>query len=88
VRAPTLLIVGGNDYDVIELNEKAYRAFRCEKPAGEFAVRKANRDTPPGMPGLHYPFERGCRRIGRSKVIVACDTSTISFFATRAVGIV
>jgi len=31
VRAPTLLIVGGNDYGVIELNEKAYRALRCEK---------------------------------------------------------
>jgi len=31
VRAPTLLIVGGNDYGVIELNEKAYRALRCVK---------------------------------------------------------
>ncbi len=31
VRAPTLLIVGGNDYGVIELNEQAYRALRCEK---------------------------------------------------------
>ncbi len=31
VKAPTLLIVGGNDYGVIELNEKAYRALRCEK---------------------------------------------------------
>ena len=31
VEAPTLLIVGGNDYGVIELNEKAYRALRCEK---------------------------------------------------------
>jgi putative phosphoribosyl transferase len=31
VNAPTLLIVGGNDYGVIELNEKAYRALRCEK---------------------------------------------------------
>lgn len=31
VRSPTLLIVGGNDYGVIELNEKAYRALRCVK---------------------------------------------------------
>jgi putative phosphoribosyl transferase len=31
VRAPTLLIVGGRDYGVIELNEKAYRLLRCEK---------------------------------------------------------
>ena len=31
VKAPTLLIVGGNDYGVIELNETAYRALRCEK---------------------------------------------------------
>jgi len=31
VRAPTLLIVGGRDYSVIELNEKAYRVLACEK---------------------------------------------------------
>jgi putative phosphoribosyl transferase len=31
VDSPTLLIVGGNDYGVIELNEKAYRILRCEK---------------------------------------------------------
>jgi putative phosphoribosyl transferase len=31
VKAPTLLIVGGADYGVIELNEAAYRALRCEK---------------------------------------------------------
>jgi predicted phosphoribosyltransferase/dienelactone hydrolase len=31
VKAPTLLIVGGNDYGVIELNQRAYRALRCEK---------------------------------------------------------
>jgi len=31
VQAPTLLIVGGEDYGVIELNEKAYRVLRCEK---------------------------------------------------------
>jgi putative phosphoribosyl transferase len=31
VRAPTLLIVGGEDYGVIELNEEAYRELRCEK---------------------------------------------------------
>ncbi len=31
VKAPTLLIVGGDDYGVIELNEKAYRILRCEK---------------------------------------------------------
>lgn len=31
VKAPTLLIIGGMDYGVIELNEKAYRLLRCEK---------------------------------------------------------
>lgn len=31
VKAPTLLIVGGKDYGVIELNEKAYRLLRCVK---------------------------------------------------------
>jgi putative phosphoribosyl transferase len=31
VKAPTLLIVGGDDYGVIELNQQAYRALDCEK---------------------------------------------------------
>jgi dienelactone hydrolase len=31
VKAPTLLIVGGDDDPVIELNEKALNALRCEK---------------------------------------------------------
>jgi dienelactone hydrolase len=31
VLAPTLLIVGGHDYQVIELNEAAYKQLRCEK---------------------------------------------------------
>jgi putative phosphoribosyl transferase len=31
VRAPTLLIVGGNDHVVIDLNRVAYRALRVEK---------------------------------------------------------
>ena len=31
VQAPTLLIVGGNDDQVIALNRKAYGALRCEK---------------------------------------------------------
>ncbi len=31
VRAPTLLIVGGADYGVIELNEAAYARLTCEK---------------------------------------------------------
>ncbi|HXG59509.1 MAG TPA: dienelactone hydrolase family protein [Thermoanaerobaculia bacterium] len=31
VKAPTLLIVGGNDHGVIELNEQAYRQLRCER---------------------------------------------------------
>jgi len=31
VRAPTLLIVGGNDLGVIELNEQALAALNCEK---------------------------------------------------------
>jgi putative phosphoribosyl transferase len=31
VRAPTLLIVGGDDDGVIELNEAAYEALHCEK---------------------------------------------------------
>ena len=31
VRAPTLLIVGGDDTDVIEMNEQAYAALGCVK---------------------------------------------------------
>ncbi len=31
VEAPTLLIVGGDDFPVIELNEKAVKELRCEK---------------------------------------------------------
>jgi pimeloyl-ACP methyl ester carboxylesterase len=31
VRAPTLLIVGGNDVQVIELNRWAFEQLRCEK---------------------------------------------------------
>jgi putative phosphoribosyl transferase len=31
VQAPTLLIVGGRDTEVIELNRKAYRQLACEK---------------------------------------------------------
>jgi putative phosphoribosyl transferase len=31
VRAPTLLIVGGNDAPVIDLNRKALDLLRCEK---------------------------------------------------------
>jgi putative phosphoribosyl transferase len=31
VKAPTLLIVGGDDYPVIELNEKALNDLQCEK---------------------------------------------------------
>jgi fermentation-respiration switch protein FrsA (DUF1100 family) len=31
VRAPTLLIVGGDDHVVLQMNEQALRALRCEK---------------------------------------------------------
>jgi putative phosphoribosyl transferase len=31
VQAPTLLIVGGRDYQVIEMNRTAYEQLRCEK---------------------------------------------------------
>ena len=31
VRAPTLLIVGGNDFEVVELNREALKQLRCEK---------------------------------------------------------
>jgi pimeloyl-ACP methyl ester carboxylesterase len=31
VKAPTLLIVGGDDRDVLELNRKALTQLRCEK---------------------------------------------------------
>ena len=31
VTSPTLLIVGGEDYGVIELNEQALAALHCEK---------------------------------------------------------
>jgi putative phosphoribosyl transferase len=31
VKAPTLLIVGGDDYQVVQLNEQALQQLRCEK---------------------------------------------------------
>jgi pimeloyl-ACP methyl ester carboxylesterase len=31
VRAPTLLIVGGHDVGVLELNEQAFAQLQCEK---------------------------------------------------------
>ena len=31
MKAPTLLIVGGEDGDVIALNQEAYSRLRCEK---------------------------------------------------------
>lgn len=44
VRAPTLLIVGGNDLQVIELNRAAFDQLRCEK---ELAI----------IPGATHLFE-------------------------------
>ena len=47
VTAPTLLIVGGNDSSVIELNEEAYAQLRCEK---ELKI----------IPGATHLFEETC----------------------------
>jgi len=44
VSAPTLLIVGGNDFGVIELNQNAYEQLSCEK---ELAI----------IPGATHLFE-------------------------------
>lgn len=44
VRAPTLLVVGGNDFGVIELNEAAFARLRCPK---ELAI----------VPGATHLFE-------------------------------
>lgn len=44
VRAPTLLIVGGRDYEVLDLNRAALAALRCEK---ELAI----------VPGATHLFE-------------------------------
>ena len=44
VLAPTLLIVGGADFDVIKLNQEAHRQLRCEK---EIAI----------VPGATHLFE-------------------------------
>jgi putative phosphoribosyl transferase len=44
VKAPTLLIVGGADYGVIELNQQSYNHMQCEK---EFLV----------VPGATHLFE-------------------------------
>lgn len=44
VTAPTLFIVGGNDYEVIELNERAYRRLGAPK---DFAI----------VPGATHLFE-------------------------------
>lgn len=39
VRAPTLLIVGGYDYDVIKLNEEAFALLNCKKNWRSFPMR-------------------------------------------------
>lgn len=44
VKAPTLFLVGGNDYGVIELNGDAYANLRCEK---QFSI----------IPGATHLFE-------------------------------
>jgi dienelactone hydrolase len=44
VKAPTLLIVGGADYGVVELNQESFERLRCEK---EFLV----------IPGATHLFE-------------------------------
>lgn len=44
VQSPTLLIVGGNDHEVIQLNQKAYQALRCQR---ELAI----------VPGATHLFE-------------------------------
>ena len=44
VRAPTLLIVGGADHEVLQLNQRAYAALRCDK---ELAI----------VPGATHLFE-------------------------------
>ena len=47
VKAPTLLIVGGHDETVIELNQDAYARLRCERVEGhswrDASVRRARR---------------------------------------------
>ncbi len=48
VTAPTLLIVGGADHGVIELNEQAFAHLRCEK---QLAI----------VPGATHLFEEPCR---------------------------
>lgn len=46
VRVPTLLLVGGNDFDVLELNQRALQALPCEK-----ALKV--------IPGAGHLFEEG-----------------------------
>jgi predicted alpha/beta-hydrolase family hydrolase len=47
VRAPTLLIVGGADYGVIELNQEAYDMLTCEKKM-EIVARATHLFEEPG----------------------------------------
>ena len=49
VTAPTLLIVGGQDLPVIDLNREAQRRLRCTVPAGD----RARRDSP--VRGVRHP---------------------------------
>ena len=75
VRAPTLLIVGGNDFQVIELNRVAFAQLRCEKqlvivPWCDTSVRRARRAGQGGAAGARVvrtpsAARRGTRHRGR-----------------------
>jgi len=60
IRTPTLLIVGGDDFGVIELNEEAFSRLRGPKSleivAGEADIRLGS-DAVEGRPGtwIHLP---------------------------------
>ena len=69
-RAPTLLIVGGDDRQVLELNRQAQRQLRCAKRPrrrpGRHAplrgARRARRGRAPGHRVVHAPLRRNGER--------------------------
>jgi uncharacterized protein (DUF2267 family)/dienelactone hydrolase len=75
VQAPTLLIVGGEDTVVIELNEEAYRQLRCAKemqivPRRHPSIRRTGDAGNRGPPGrrLVRPLA-ACRRATRAEAV-------------------
>jgi putative phosphoribosyl transferase len=81
VTAPTLLIVGGHDFGVIELNEKAYRVLRCEKSL-KIVPRATHLFEEPGAleQVAEFAADWFTRHLKESEVHRPCDAAINSLY--------